>query len=250
MTGGQRPTERSHKKKADEIRKRRKLWTAGPHTPRFAVRARAAGAGFARALVFPSITPFRADSLDAAHAPPRSERARPSRRRTYRVSPDVSSRPSVRSSARSRAHEWRSATRSIHAGDRLVADAREIRDDVGEEDPAVAATRLLLGVGRRRCRARDSSRRRRHATADPPIRAQRDRGFRVARSATNGARAGAPHSLSDPPPRPSLLLTAREQGGHEFQTGPLSVRTSVWGQTRRCLSTAGTTENSGSGEGA
>ena len=110
----------SHKKKADEIRKRRKLWTAAPHAPRFAARARAACAGFARALVFPSITPFRADSLDAAHAPPRSERARPSRRRTYRVSPDVSSRPSVQefsAFACTRVAERRRVR--FHAGDRL-----------------------------------------------------------------------------------------------------------------------------------
>ena len=103
-------------------------------------------------------------------------------RRTGPSLSDVSPRPSVQELARSRAHESRAATRSIHAGDRLgCGDARRIRDDVGEvRSCRRRATRPLFGSRPAIDVARAISRRRRHATRrPPPTRAQRDRGFRV-----------------------------------------------------------------------
>ena len=224
MTGGQRPTERSHKKKADEIRKGGNCGLPVhthlglPSAPRRRCR-------FCTRVGFSLDYPFRADLLDAAHAPPRSERARPSRWRTYRVSPDVSSRPSVQSSARSRAHESRSGdafdpTLEIALG---CGDAREIRDDVGRgaipppsRDPPV----VWESAGdRRRARFFASWR---HATRrPPPTRAQRDRGFRVRAFGDERALALA---LPSPSLTPAVVLPSLHSPRTRRSTSSRPVR--------------------------
>ena len=129
----------------------------------------------------------------------------------------------------------------------------EIRDDVGRgaipppsRDPPV----VWESAGDRR-RARDSSRRRRHATADhlrPAPNATE--GFAFARSATNErSRWRSPLPSLTPRRRPSLPFSQPEnKEEHEFQTGPLSVLTqSVKTNSQVLINCRNNRKTSGSG---
>ena len=194
--------------------------------------------------------PFRADSLDAAHAPPRSERARPSRRRARGLSGRVLE--TVGSGVqRVRVHGSLSSTRSIprwRSPWAAVTRARSATMSGEVRSRRRRATRRCLGSAGDRRRARDCPSWR-HATADlrpAPARPRvRVRAF------------GDERALALASPLPSLTpAVVLPSPSHSPRTRRSTVpdRSAVGADAEREDKLAGahqlrTTKTSGSGEG-